>query len=190
MTGQGPHQQPVYETHDRAAHLAPTGCSACYWRRARRVVDGRPAPAFCVSGYLGPPSVRWRVGVGLVSTSSDCANSDDVEFRLEVVASLRSACCSAASTGVLLSRFSGGWDRCDLNEPTIAFTRRRSSAAARAQKLFRSIAITPSGADARVLAVGSDRPGQASRTIAHGESDRARRLARRPDRTIAMSPLR
>jgi N-acyl-D-aspartate/D-glutamate deacylase len=81
---------------------------------------------------------------------------------------------------VLLSRFSDHWDRSGLNEPTIAFTRTRSSASARADDRMRGIAITPIGAGARVLAVASDRAEQASRVIAPGESSRAPRLARRP----------
>jgi hypothetical protein len=52
----------------------------------------------------------------------------------------------------------------------------------RADDRLRGIAIVPTAGGARVLAVGCDHPALPSRTIALGESDRPRRLARRPDR--------
>jgi hypothetical protein len=67
-----------------------------------------------------------------------------------------------------LSRFSDDWDRSGLKEPTIAFTRTRSSAQAGLDERSRGEAIAPIGAGARSLAVESDRAGRAERPLVTG----------------------
>jgi hypothetical protein len=92
-----------------------------------------------------------------------------------------SACSSPASAIVLLSRFSGDWDRSGLNELTIGFTRTRSSARAGVDERFRGKGITSAGAGGRSFAVDSDRPDAAA--VATGPRD----CSKRPSMTFVAS---
>ncbi len=75
--------------------------------------------------------------------------------------------------------------------PAIPLTRTPSSASAQSDDRIRRTAITPPRHVARSLAVVErDRAWQASRTIALGESNRARRLLGRPIGTTAIRAFR
>ncbi len=117
--------------------IVPTGeiWSRADWRFALGywhwsfLAQPAPAPERLI---LGDPDAFWGsvVRLGIKDDAryppEESSSASEVSTSLQVVASVRSACRSAASTSVLLSRFSGDWDRLGVNEPTIGFTRRRS----------------------------------------------------------------
>ncbi len=75
-----------------------------------------------------------------------------------------------------------GWNRAGVNEPTIAFTRTRSSASAQAGDRIRGEAITPTSPAARSLPVesnrGGDRRGAAEIGQLRAQAKTARSIAR------------